>query len=112
MKAWYELASDRSHAGREPAAPINVSSGTSPPRTAPVRDLTPGPGLVPPPPAWQTPAPAAAGLALPALGVFSLPRTRTLKRQLRLITPDAWRSPAAHLPGLGRAAKRMRGEAV
>jgi hypothetical protein len=31
-------------------------------------------------------------------------RRRALKRQLRLITPDAWRSPAAHLPGARKAA--------
>ncbi len=47
---------------------------------------------------------AVAGLALLAFGVFSLLRMQALKRQLRLITPDAWRSPAAHLPGARKAA--------
>ncbi|WP_317935171.1 hypothetical protein [Streptomyces cellostaticus] len=49
-------------------------------------------------------AAAAAGLALLAFGVFNLLRMQALKRQLRLITPDAWRSPAAHLPGARKAA--------
>lgn len=47
---------------------------------------------------------AAAGLALLAFGVFSLLGMQALKRQLRLITADAWRSPAAHLPGARKAA--------
>ncbi|ANP54807.1 hypothetical protein J2Z21_001545 [Streptomyces griseochromogenes] len=47
---------------------------------------------------------ALAGLALLAFGVFSLLRMQALKRQLRLITADAWRSPAAHLPGARKAA--------
>jgi hypothetical protein len=47
---------------------------------------------------------ALAGLALLAFGVFSLLQMQALKRQLRLITADAWRSPAAHLPGARKAA--------
>ncbi|MFI6353458.1 hypothetical protein ACIBJF_12545 [Streptomyces sp. NPDC050743] len=47
---------------------------------------------------------ALAGLALLAFGVFSLMQMQALKRQLRLITADAWRSPAAHLPGARKAA--------
>ncbi|WP_143668144.1 hypothetical protein [Streptomyces carpinensis] len=39
-----------------------------------------------------------------AMGVLALTRMQALKRQLRLITPDAWRSPAAHLPGARKAA--------
>ncbi|MFI9804882.1 hypothetical protein ACIHEJ_11040 [Streptomyces sp. NPDC052301] len=49
-------------------------------------------------------AAALAGLALLAFGVFSLLQMQALKRQLRLITADAWRSPAAHLPGARKAA--------
>ncbi|MFF7751197.1 hypothetical protein ACFZCP_18485 [Streptomyces sp. NPDC007971] len=47
---------------------------------------------------------AVAGLALLVFGVLSLLRMQALKRQLRLITADAWRSPAAHLPGARKAA--------
>ncbi|MGW2316669.1 hypothetical protein [Streptomyces sp. NPDC001680] len=47
---------------------------------------------------------ALAGLGLLAFGVFSLLQMRGLKKQLRLITADAWRSPAAHLPGARKAA--------
>ncbi|MGW4561346.1 hypothetical protein ACWEN3_02720 [Streptomyces sp. NPDC004561] len=47
---------------------------------------------------------AAAGLAVLAFGVYSLLQMQGLKRQLRLITADAWRSPAAHLPGARKAA--------
>ncbi|WP_369388951.1 hypothetical protein AB5J72_16160 [Streptomyces sp. CG1] len=47
---------------------------------------------------------ALAGLGLLAFGVFSLMQMQGLKRQLRLITADAWRSPAAHLPGARKAA--------
>ncbi|MGW7256352.1 hypothetical protein [Streptomyces sp. NPDC054834] len=46
----------------------------------------------------------AVGLAMVAVGVFALLQMQALKRQLRLITPDAWRSPAAHLPGARKAA--------
>ncbi|WP_225839881.1 hypothetical protein [Streptomyces sp. NK08204] len=49
-------------------------------------------------------AAAAAGLALVVFGVLSLTRMQALKQQLRLITQDAWRSPAAHLPGARKAA--------
>ncbi|MGW0880555.1 hypothetical protein [Streptomyces sp. NPDC002671] len=49
-------------------------------------------------------AAAVAGLALVAFGVYSLMQMQALKRQLRLITQDAWRSPAAHLPGARKAA--------
>ncbi|MEU5087989.1 hypothetical protein [Streptomyces sp. NPDC021356] len=49
-------------------------------------------------------AAAAGGLALAAVGVLALSRMQAMKRQLRLITPDAWRSPAAHLPGARKAA--------
>ncbi|KOV71129.1 hypothetical protein ADK64_02160 [Streptomyces sp. MMG1121] len=47
---------------------------------------------------------ALAGLGLLAFGVYSLMQMQALKRQLRLITADAWRSPAAHLPGARKAA--------
>ncbi|MEV5876039.1 hypothetical protein AB0L75_17745 [Streptomyces sp. NPDC052101] len=47
---------------------------------------------------------ALAGLGLLAFGVLSLLQMQGLKRQLRLITADAWRSPAAHLPGARKAA--------
>ncbi|MEU2714900.1 hypothetical protein [Streptomyces sp. NPDC007205] len=47
---------------------------------------------------------ALAGLGLLAFGVFSLLQMQALKRQLRLVTADAWRSPAAHLPGARKAA--------
>ncbi|MER6919179.1 hypothetical protein ABT314_09120, partial [Streptomyces spiralis] len=47
---------------------------------------------------------AAVGLALVAMGVLALTQMQAMKRQLRLITPDAWRSPAAHLPGARKAA--------
>ncbi|MGN5378541.1 hypothetical protein ACQ4WX_17090 [Streptomyces lasalocidi] len=47
---------------------------------------------------------ALAGLGLLAFGVYSLLQMQALKRQLRLITADAWRSPAAHLPGARKAA--------
>ncbi|MFI5688311.1 hypothetical protein [Streptomyces sp. NPDC051636] len=46
----------------------------------------------------------AVGLALAAVGVLALLQMQAMKRQLRLITPDAWRSPAAHLPGARKAA--------
>ncbi|MFE0513089.1 hypothetical protein [Streptomyces sp. NPDC058964] len=46
----------------------------------------------------------AVGLVLVAVGVLALTQMQALKRQLRLITPDAWRSPAAHLPGARKAA--------
>ncbi|MEU5592525.1 hypothetical protein [Streptomyces sp. NPDC020298] len=46
----------------------------------------------------------AVGLAVVAVGVLALLQMQALKRQLRLITPDAWRSPAAHLPGARKAA--------
>ncbi|MEV6839856.1 hypothetical protein AB0N17_36085 [Streptomyces sp. NPDC051133] len=49
-------------------------------------------------------AAALAGLGLLAFGVFSLLQMQGLKRRLRLITADAWRSPAAHLPGARKAA--------
>ncbi|MFF4543261.1 hypothetical protein ACFY1J_03325 [Streptomyces sp. NPDC001406] len=47
---------------------------------------------------------AAVGLVLVAVGALALTQMQALKRQLRLITPDAWRSPAAHLPGARKAA--------
>jgi hypothetical protein len=47
---------------------------------------------------------AVVGLALVAVGVLALTQMQAMKRQLRLITPDAWRSPAAHLPGARKAA--------
>jgi hypothetical protein len=47
---------------------------------------------------------ALVGLGLLAFGVYSLLQMQALKRQLRLITADAWRSPAAHLPGARKAA--------
>ncbi|MGW2639982.1 hypothetical protein [Streptomyces sp. NPDC001348] len=46
----------------------------------------------------------AVGLAMVAVGVLALMQMQAMKRQLRLITPDAWRSPAAHLPGARKAA--------
>ncbi len=46
----------------------------------------------------------AVGLGLVAFGVFALLQMQALKRQLRLITADAWRSPAAHLPSARKAA--------
>ncbi|WP_225096963.1 hypothetical protein [Streptomyces sp. CoH27] len=49
-------------------------------------------------------AAALVGLGLLAFGVYSLLQMQGLKRQLRLITADAWRSPAAHLPGARKAA--------
>ncbi|MEU5523810.1 hypothetical protein ABZ759_24925 [Streptomyces sp. NPDC047860] len=47
---------------------------------------------------------ALAGLALLAVGVAGFLKSAALRRQLRQITPDAWRSPAAHLPGARKAA--------
>ncbi|AWT43041.1 MULTISPECIES: hypothetical protein [Streptomyces] len=47
---------------------------------------------------------AGVGLLLMALGALAMTRMRTLRQQLRVITPDAWRSPAAHLPGARQAA--------
>ncbi|GHF70710.1 hypothetical protein GCM10018783_45440 [Streptomyces griseosporeus] len=47
---------------------------------------------------------AGVGLLLMALGTLAMTRMRTLRQQLRVITPDAWRSPAAHLPGARQAA--------
>ncbi|MGW1888937.1 hypothetical protein ACWCP6_01560 [Streptomyces sp. NPDC002004] len=49
-------------------------------------------------------AAALLGLVGLAVGVLFLVKSNALKRQLRLITPDAWRSPAAHLPGARKAA--------
>jgi hypothetical protein len=49
-------------------------------------------------------AAAAAGLVLLAVGALAQTHLVALRRQLRLITPDAWRSPAAHLPGARKAA--------
>ncbi|OIK26816.1 hypothetical protein VT52_015160 [Streptomyces malaysiense] len=49
-------------------------------------------------------AAAVAGLGLLALGGYSLIQMRGLRGRLRLITADAWRSPAAHLPGARKAA--------
>lgn len=49
-------------------------------------------------------AATALGLVAVAVGLFAMTRMRALKRQLSLITPDAWRSPAAHLPGARKAA--------
>nr|WP_211118699.1 hypothetical protein [Streptomyces sp. RLB1-33]QIY67923.1 hypothetical protein HEP84_18185 [Streptomyces sp. RLB1-33] len=49
-------------------------------------------------------AATAVGLVAVAVGLFAMTRMRALKQQLRLITPDAWRSPAAHLPGARKAA--------
>ncbi|MET8243145.1 hypothetical protein ABZV31_01150 [Streptomyces sp. NPDC005202] len=46
----------------------------------------------------------AVGLVLVVVGGLALAQMQALKRQLRLITPDAWRSPAAHLPGARKAA--------
>ncbi|MEU6557915.1 hypothetical protein ABZ915_48165 [Streptomyces sp. NPDC046915] len=46
----------------------------------------------------------AVGLAMVAVGVLALLQMQALKRQLRLVTADAWRSPAAHLPGARKAA--------
>lgn len=47
---------------------------------------------------------ALIGLALSAVGVVSFQKMVALRRQLRQITPDAWRSPAAHLPSARKAA--------
>ncbi|MEY9487396.1 hypothetical protein RKD26_003190 [Streptomyces calvus] len=47
---------------------------------------------------------ALAGLALLAVGVAGYLKSAALRRQLRQITPDAWRSPAANLPGARKAA--------
>lgn len=47
---------------------------------------------------------ALIGLALLAVGVAGFQKSAALRRQLRQITPDAWRSPAAHLPGARKAA--------
>ncbi|MFJ8019868.1 hypothetical protein [Streptomyces sp. NPDC096311] len=49
-------------------------------------------------------AATAVGLVAVAVGLLAMTRMRALKQQLRLITPDAWRSPAAHLPGARKAA--------
>ncbi|MCK1818469.1 hypothetical protein MTQ10_02350 [Streptomyces sp. XM83C] len=49
-------------------------------------------------------AAAAIGLVLAAVGAVAMVRMRALRERLRGITPDAWRSPAAHLPGARRAA--------
>ncbi|MBD0419428.1 hypothetical protein H0H10_09685 [Streptomyces sp. TRM S81-3] len=47
---------------------------------------------------------ALAGLALLAVGVTGFLKSAALRRQLRQITPDAWRSPAVHLPSARKAA--------
>ncbi|GGN56637.1 hypothetical protein GCM10011579_018000 [Streptomyces albiflavescens] len=49
---------------------------------------------------------AGTGLGLVGLvvGVLALLKARGLKEQLRRLTPDAWRSPAAHLPSARKAA--------
>lgn len=47
---------------------------------------------------------ALAGLVLLSVGVAGFLKSAALRRQLRQITPDAWRSPAAHLPGARKAA--------
>jgi hypothetical protein len=49
---------------------------------------------------------AGTGLGLVGLvvGVLALLRAKGLKEQLRRLTPDAWRSPAAHLPSARKAA--------
>ncbi|MFF4346471.1 hypothetical protein [Streptomyces sp. NPDC001530] len=46
----------------------------------------------------------ALGLVGLVVGVLSLMKARGLKEQLRRLTPDAWRSPAAHLPSARKAA--------
>ncbi|WP_406329625.1 hypothetical protein [Streptomyces sp. NBC_00203] len=46
----------------------------------------------------------ALGLVGLVVGVLSLLKARGLKEQLRRLTPDAWRSPAAHLPSARKAA--------
>ncbi|MEU6282168.1 hypothetical protein [Streptomyces sp. NPDC047028] len=124
---------DRSHAGREPAAPINVSSGTSPPRTAPVRDLTPGPGLVPPPPlpfglglaaATTVPQllrviPAGARVGQSLCGVIFVLATTVTGEGIKAgaLAPVLTGGGVLLVCGtamalLGKAVKRMRGEAV
>lgn len=49
-------------------------------------------------------AATAAGLIGLVVGVLALMKSRVLKEQLRRLTPDAWRSPAAHLPSARKAA--------
>ncbi|NDK24475.1 hypothetical protein FSY75_08315 [Streptomyces sp. TR1341] len=49
-------------------------------------------------------AAAVIGVGLLAFGSYSLIQMRGLRRRLRLVTADAWRSPAAHLPGARKAA--------
>lgn len=49
-------------------------------------------------------AATAAGLVGLVVGVLALMKSRGLKEQLRRLTPDAWRSPAAHLPSARKAA--------
>jgi MFS family permease len=46
----------------------------------------------------------ALGLVGLVVGVLALLKARGLKEQLRRLTPDAWRSPAAHLPSARKAA--------
>ncbi|MFF4014042.1 hypothetical protein [Streptomyces sp. NPDC001843] len=46
----------------------------------------------------------AVGLVMVAVGALALMQMQAMKRRLRLIAPDAWRSPAAHLPGARKAA--------
>jgi hypothetical protein len=46
----------------------------------------------------------ALGLVGLVVGVLSMMKARGLKEQLRRLTPDAWRSPAAHLPSARKAA--------
>jgi hypothetical protein len=46
----------------------------------------------------------AVGLVGLVVGVLALMKSRGIKEQLRRITPDAWRSPAAHLPSARKAA--------
>ncbi|MFF1642484.1 hypothetical protein [Streptomyces sp. NPDC058249] len=46
----------------------------------------------------------ALGLVGLVVGVLALMKARGLKEQLRRLTPDAWRSPAAHLPSARKAA--------
>ncbi|MEU0857065.1 hypothetical protein ACFY5K_07595 [Streptomyces griseofuscus] len=48
-------------------------------------------------------AAAVVGAVLLAFGIWSLFQMRGLRRRLRLVTADAWRGPAAHLPGARKA---------
>ncbi|OEU96034.1 hypothetical protein AN216_21915 [Streptomyces oceani] len=48
---------------------------------------------------------SALGLALLVVGAVATVKLRALRRQLRQITPDAWRSPVAHLPSARKAAR-------